>query len=90
MNTVTVLNWDELLQQLQSSTFDRSNVIFRGAPNFSLHKLRPKIWRPVDGHAPYSKKREKSLYERFKQFSALNWTVRLDSWWDIMSMAQHH
>jgi FRG domain len=90
MKTIKVRTWDELLDQLQSKAVDRSYMIFRGARNFELHKLRPKIGRPVDGHDPYRKGREKSLYERFKQFSALHWTIRLDSWWDIIALAQHH
>lgn len=90
MKTITVHDWNELLEQLQSKTFDRSNIIFRGAGNFLEHKLRPKIGQRVDGHESYTERREKWLYERFKQFSALHWTVRLESWWDIIALAQHH
>jgi len=59
-------------------------------PNFLEHKLRPRIGRAIDGHKPYGKWREKWLYERFKQFSALHWTVRLEDPWDIVALAQHH
>src|SRR5262249_4386529 len=90
MKTIKVQDWDELLARIQSHTFDRSRMIFRGASDFEKHKLRPKIGRLEDGHDPYSESREKSLYERFKQFSPLHWTVRLDNWWDIMAVAQHH
>jgi len=90
VNTIRVSNWDELLEQVQSKEFDHSNTIYRGAPNFCLHKLRPKIGRHVDGHSSYGKQREKWLYERFKQFSTLHWTVRIDDPWDIISLAQHH
>lgn len=90
MEEIKVKNWDELQEQLQSSRFDRSTTVFRGVTNFSQHKLRPKIGRVIDGHAPYGKLREKWLYERFKQFSALHWTVRLENPWDIVALAQHH
>jgi hypothetical protein len=90
MKTIKVHDWNELLEQLQSKEFDRSYMIFRGARDFKKHKLRPKIGRLEDGHNPYRKGREKSLYDRFKQFSTLHWTVRLDSWWDIIALAQHH
>lgn len=90
MNTTKVHDWNELLERIQSRTFDRSHMIFRGASDFRKHKLRPKVGRCEDGHDPYRKNREKSLYDRFKQFSALHWTVRLDSWWDIIAVAQHH
>ena len=62
----------------------------RGVPNFFEHKLRPKIGRVVAGHEVYSAARERWLYERFKQFSALHWTVRPDDDWDAVSLAQHH
>src|SRR5208283_2219952 len=90
MEQIKVTNWDELQGLLQSARFDRSNAIFRGVPNFVEHKLRPKIGRLVDGHQPYTKRREIWLYERFKQFSALHWTVRLENPWDVIALAQHH
>jgi hypothetical protein len=89
MEEIKVEDWDELQEQLQSKRFDKSNTIFRGVPNYLEHKLRPKIGRAIDGHEPYSKRREKWLYERFKQFSALHWTVRLEDPWDIVALAQH-
>jgi len=90
MKTIKVQEWSELLERLQSKGFDRSNMIFRGASNFTTHKLRPKIGRHIDGHDPFNHRREKWLYERFKQFSALHWTVRLDSPWEVIALAQHH
>ncbi len=90
MKEIKVNDWDQLQQQFQSSRFDRSFTIFRGVPNFLAHKLRPKVGRAVDGHMPYSKHRERFLYERFKQFSALHCTVRLEDPWDVVALGQHH
>jgi hypothetical protein len=90
MEEIKVSDWDELQEQLQSSRFDRSTTVFRGVSNVHDHKLRPKIGRAIDGHEPYSERREKWLYERFKQFSALHWTVRLEDPWEIIALAQHH
>lgn len=83
-------NWDHLLEVLQSKRLDRTSTIFRGASNFLLHKLRPKIGRPVDGHQPYSSRREYWLYERFRQYAALNWTAPPANDWDLIALAQHH
>lgn len=89
MKTIEVKDWDSLQQVLQSKQFDKSHAIFRGAPNFQKHKLRPKIGRLVDGHQPYTLERETSLYARFKQFAALHWTSRPESDWDLLALAQH-
>jgi hypothetical protein len=89
MEVIEVTDWAELQDQLQSRRFDKSTTIFRGVTNFQ-YKLRPKIGRVVDGHQPYELTREKWLYERFKQFSALHWTVRMQDPWDIVASAQHH
>jgi len=90
MKQIRVEDWDDLQSTLQSSKFDRSMMIFRGVQNFHEHKLRPKIGRPIDGHQPYHRVREKWLYERFKQYSALHWTIRPENFWEVLSLAQHH
>lgn len=90
MKTIEVDSWDHLLEVLQSKRFDQSRSIFRGAPNFCEHKLRPRIGRLVDGHQPYSLRREQWLYERFKRFAALHWTTHPAGEWDLVALAQHH
>jgi len=90
MNTVQVGDWDDLLEKLKSKEFDRSQSIFRGARNFNKHKLRPKIGRLIDGHRPYSLRRELYLFERFKQFAVLHTTSHPTSDWDFIALAQHH
>jgi hypothetical protein len=52
--------------------------------------LRPKIGRLIDGHQPYSKKREKWLYDRFKQHAALHLAFPREDPWDVIAIAQHH
>lgn len=90
MEEITVTNWDELQAELQTTELDKSFTIFRGVPDYTKHKLRPKIGRAVDGHMPYNKHREKFLYERFKQFSALHCNVRVEDPWDVVALGQHH
>jgi len=90
METIDVKDWEHLQELLQSKRFDQSHMIFRGARNFREHKLRPKIGRLVDGHQPYTSRRERWLYERFKQFAALHWTARPESRWDLLALAEHH
>jgi hypothetical protein len=90
MREILVKNWDALQKELQEKALDRSFIIFRGVPNFQDHKLRPKVGRAIYGHMPYSKNREKFLYERFKQFSALHCKVRLEDPWEVVALGQHH
>lgn len=89
MKTVKVQNWDGLLAQIQSSTFDNSSYIFRGVTDAS-HKLRPKIGRDLECRFHYSKSRERDLYERFKQHSALFQAGRELRPWENIAIAQHH
>jgi hypothetical protein len=90
MKSIQVEDWDDLVRVLQSRQFDKSRTIFRGAPNYCEHKLRPRIGRLIDGHQPYDRKREESLHERFRQFAALHWTAPPASNWDVVALAQHH
>jgi len=91
MEEIEVRDWDHLLDVLRSKRFDVSQCIFRGASNFFEHKLKPKIGRLVDGHQPYSLRRELFLLERFKQFAALHITSYYPaSDWDFIALAQHH
>jgi hypothetical protein len=89
MESITIKNWDELLKQIQSPEYDESSRIFRGVAS-SEHKLRPKIGRDLACRFNYSKSREKSLYERFKQFAALFRAGRSDNPWEDIAIAQHH
>jgi hypothetical protein len=90
MRTIEVKDWDHFLEIIQSQEFDHSRNIFRGAKNYLKHKLRPKIGRLVDGHQPYSARRELYLLERFKQFAALHVTSHPSTDWDLIALAQHH
>jgi hypothetical protein len=90
METIEVNDWDDLQKVLQSNEFDQSLSIFRGAPNFHEHKLRPRIGRLLDGHQPHRLSRERALYERFRQYAALHWTAPPMSSWDLVALAQHH
>lgn len=81
--------WDDLLKEVQSERFDRSSYIFRGVSN-SKYTLRPKVGRVLDGQQPFTPAKEKALYERFNQFSALYRSGRLDDPWENIAVAQHH
>jgi type I restriction enzyme M protein len=87
--TESISNWDELLKSVQSSEFDESSYIFRGVTDIA-HKLRPKIGRDLECRYHYIKTREKDLYERFKQYSALFRSAGPRDPWENIALAQHH
>ncbi|MFZ1939836.1 MAG: FRG domain-containing protein [Terracidiphilus sp.] len=89
MKTIELSNWEEILEHIQSSTFDDSSYIFRGVTDAS-HKLRPKIGRDLECRFHYTKSREKDLYERFRQYSALFGAGRTHDQWEDIAIAQHH
>ena len=89
MTTIEVEDWDHL-QKIVQDKFDRDLSIFRGAPNFHEHRLRPRVGRAVDGHQPYSVSRERWLYARFRQYATLHWAAPPASEWDLVALAQHH
>ena len=89
MIEIEIKSWDGLLDKLQSKDFDSSSYIFRGVANFN-YKLRPKIGRVVDGKRRFNLTRERALYDRFSQFSALHRLGRLDDPWENIAVAQHH
>jgi hypothetical protein len=75
MDSTPVKNWAQLLEEIQSPEYDRSSFIFRGVTNAN-HKLRPKVGRDTECRKRFTKAREKDLYERFNQYSALFRTGR--------------
>jgi len=85
----TMSNWNELLGFLQSSEFDESSYIFRGVTDIA-HKLRPKIGRDLECRYHYTKARERDLYERFRQYSALFRSAAPRDPWEDIALAQHH
>jgi len=90
MKTIKLISWDEILEHIQSPTFDDSSYIFRGVTDAS-HKLRPKIGRDLECRFHcYTKERERDLYERFRQYSALFRTGRASDPWGDLALAQHH
>jgi hypothetical protein len=89
MEPITVKNWDQLLESVQSPDFDESSSIFRGVTS-AEHMLRPKVGRDLECRFHYSKSREKNLYERFRQFSVLFRAGRPHDPWEDIALAQHH
>jgi hypothetical protein len=89
MNSITVKNWAQLLEEIQSPEYDGSSFIFRGVTKES-YKLRPKVGRDIECRKYFHKQRERDLYERFNQYSALFRTNRSNDPWENMAVAQHH
>jgi len=89
MKESTICTWDDLLEKLQSKEFDKSSYIFRGVRD-SSYALRPKVGREFNDKTRYSATQEESLYDRFRQLSALYRTSRLDDQWESIAVAQHH
>jgi hypothetical protein len=84
-----VRDWDDL-QRLVRKEFDHSHLIFRGAPDFERHKLRPRAGREVEKRRVYSEKRERALLDRFREHAALHVTTMPVTDWDWLALARHY